>query len=198
MNKIFEDIRCDERLSDIIDIVLDMVFDSDENLEIALEDVMEGGRTDYETEPFAIDGTGGVYVLLNDSYVGYISTEGRAGIIARSVEDYFKICFGIKYGWCDIPAEGVFDNCENFFKRVEWHKENSMDGELESEELEYLNGFMERHNLNANLKTVYDIFKEGVTTQPEFIIEPTAEGYGHSDDLFGSGHKYVVDLLRQK
>lgn len=195
MNKIIEEIFNDEKLNDIMDSIYDMYFDSDENLEMALEELMEGGISEYEMKPFATDGTGGIYVILNNKYVGYISTEGEAGIIADSVEGYFKICFGSGCYWYDCFAEDTFESYESFNKRVKSLSEDYMSEELEREDFEYLSRFIEKYNLGADLQTVYEIFKKGIITQPEFIIKPTTDEYEESDDFFGSGHEYISTLL---
>ena len=41
-------------------------------------------------ETFAVDGSGGEYVKLEDGSIGYISSEGSVGRVAENMEDLFK------------------------------------------------------------------------------------------------------------
>ena len=63
-----------------------------------LESLMEGGcKQDYELIPFASDGDGGVCVLVDNQYVAMIDSEGGAGYIAASVDDFINILLWYKY-----------------------------------------------------------------------------------------------------
>ena len=44
----------------------------------------------YSFETFAVDGSGGEYVKLEDGSIGYISSEGSVGRVAESMEDLLQ------------------------------------------------------------------------------------------------------------
>lgn len=52
---------------------------------------MEPGETNYKLKPFARDGTGVLWVILNDILIRYIGTEGEAGIVSRSIDEFVNI-----------------------------------------------------------------------------------------------------------
>lgn len=47
--------------------------------------------------PFADDGSGGVYVIVDDRHVAYIDSEGGAGYIAESIDDFINILLAFKF-----------------------------------------------------------------------------------------------------
>ena len=81
-----------------------------------LESLMEGGcKQNYELIPFTSDGDGGVCVLVDNQYVAMIDSEGGAGYIAASVDDFINILLWYKY----IPiTKKVFDGFEEFTREM--------------------------------------------------------------------------------
>lgn len=69
-----------------------------EELQCELDALMEGGcKQNYDLIPFADDGDGGVCVLVDNQYVALIDSEGGAGYIAASVDDFINILLWYKY-----------------------------------------------------------------------------------------------------
>ena len=60
--------------------------------------LMEYSHSNYEINPFACDGSGGIYALLDGEFVGYIDSEGQAGIVANNINDFFSIILNIIQG----------------------------------------------------------------------------------------------------
>ena len=79
-----------------------------ENDENWLEDLMGPGKTNYNLKPFARDGTGALWTLLNDELVGYIGTEGECGIVARSIDEFMNIVATLKCSFIKLEDEEDF------------------------------------------------------------------------------------------
>ena len=82
-----------------------------------LEWLMEGGSEEnYDLVPFANDGSGGLYLLVNDQHIAYFDSEGCAGYVAESVDDFFNILFVFRF-FC--LSKGVMKSYEQFLKECE-------------------------------------------------------------------------------
>lgn len=180
------------QLEDAIYTECDLEFADDESLEDDLESLLEGGTCEYELKPFAIDGAGGVYAALNDNYIGYMTSEGQCGIVARNIRDFFVLLLNCKMLY-DYFREGVFDNPTAFINKF-----NEVNGQVESQtNKEIIDAFIEKNQFETNPEILYKIMKEAVITEPSFIIEPTIDGYEYSDDLFGTEQQYIHQLRKQ-
>ena len=137
---------------------------------------MEGGcKENYVLIPFACDGYGGVCVLVDNQYVSMIDSEGGAGYIAASVDDFINILLWYKY----IPiTKKVFDGFEEFIEDYQRDEYGSNTSEL-------INDFLQSEHLDLDNRMVYEKFLKGVSLTPAFIIEPTDEEYENSENLFG-------------
>ena len=140
-----------------------------------LESLMEGGcKQNYELIPFASDGDGGVCVLVDNQYVSMIDSEGGAGYIAASVDDFINILLWYKY----IPiTKKVFDGFEEFIEDYQRDEYGSNTSEL-------INDFLQSEHLDLDNRMVYEKFLKGVSLTPAFIIEPMDEEYEISENLF--------------
>ena len=140
-----------------------------------LESLMEGGcKQNYELIPFASDGDGGVCVLVDNQYVAMIDSEGGAGYIAASVDDFINILLWYKY----IPiTKKVFDGFEEFIEDYQRDEYGSNTSEL-------INDFLQSEHLDLDNRMVYEKFLKGVSLTPAFIIEPMDEEYEISENLF--------------
>ena len=140
-----------------------------------LESLMEGGcKQNYELIPFTSDGDGGVCVLVDNQYVSMIDSEGGAGYIAASVDDFINILLWYKY----IPiTKKVFDGFEEFIEDYQRDEYGSNTSEL-------INDFLQSEHLDLDNRMVYEKFLKGVSLTPAFIIEPMDEEYEISENLF--------------
>lgn len=121
------------------------IYKPDE-LQYDLEALMEGGcKQNYKLIPFAGDGSGGVCVLVDNQYVAMIDSEGEAGYLAASVDDFMNILLWYKY----IPiTKRVFDGFEAFiedYKRDEYSQNTS----------EVINDFLQSEHLDLDNRMVY-------------------------------------------
>lgn len=100
------------RSNDEIHICLENVFDI--NLLEEFRDIYdEDGhlKFNYEGKVFAIDGSGGEYILLNDGSIGFSGSEGRIGRIAEDVNDLFELVINCPY-WEDYLNKEVYQDIE--------------------------------------------------------------------------------------
>ena len=68
--------------------------------------------------PFAREGSGGLWVVLNDELIGYIGTEGECGIVARNIQEFMNIV-SVWGGYLDdYWDEEVLENSESFYETM--------------------------------------------------------------------------------
>lgn len=156
------------------------------------EDLLEFGKSDYEVKVFGNDARGGAYVLLNDMYVGYMSSEGECGIIAKNIKDFFNIICICKMLY-DYFHFCILDSADEFVDMVKTQNEN-----VEDEYKELLNQFIQDNDMETDLKKIYSMLVSAVIIEPEFVIEPTVPEYGYSDSLFGFMNDTYLQELRKK
>ena len=91
LNQIMEYIENNEDLQDYLSGECDFDIEEHEQLIDDLEFLLECGESNYKLEPFACNGSGGVYAMLDGEMVGLINSEGEAGIVAKNIRDFFSI-----------------------------------------------------------------------------------------------------------
>ena len=73
------------------------VKDLEDNFQQEFEDLMGPGDSSYKNiKAFARDGTGALWVVLDDELIGYISTEGQCGIVSRNINEFMNIIAALK------------------------------------------------------------------------------------------------------
>ena len=83
-------------------------------------------------KPFAREGTGALWTLLNDELVGYIGTEGECGIVARNIDEFMNIVSTLKCSFIRLKDEKDFTYrllhsnflVLSFYGRMPWLKED--------------------------------------------------------------------------
>ena len=133
--------------------------------------LMESTKSNYNIEPFACDGSGGIYALLDNELVGYIDSEGQASIVAKNIRDFFSILihcgcledFG-KFGWLDSQSDFMeqYKKCEEV----------------------YIKAFSEEFKLENDSQKIYHMFKDAVLTQPQLTITATSDEYEDYQQIF--------------
>ena len=89
VRKYLEEIYNDDELRDAFYDCDVEIYDEDwirdlENDDSWLEDLMGPGESSYDDlKPFARDGSGALWVVIDDVLIGYIGTEGECGIKKR-------------------------------------------------------------------------------------------------------------------
>jgi hypothetical protein len=171
VKRIMEYIENNEDLQDYLSGECDFDIEEHNQLIDDLEFLLECGESNYKLEPFACNGSGGIYALLNGEFVGMIDSEGRAGIIAKNIHDFFSILihccylddFG-KFGWLNSLSEFT----EHF-------------NEYEDD---FLKDFSDRFELENDPQKIYQMFRDGVMTQPELMITATSDDYEDYQQIF--------------
>lgn len=153
----------------------DVDFESDEVLDDDLKFLMEYGKCNYDLTPFACDGSGGIYAMLNNGKIGYIDSEGYAGIIANNIKDFFSIV--IKCGY--ISDWSTFDRLKDLESFIAYYNEI----EIPREE-SFVKEFINNNLLENQPDKIYELLKEAVTSEPKLVIEATDEDYLNSRQLF--------------
>ena len=164
----------------------DWVKDIEED-EAWLEDLMGPGESTYEDlKPFARDGTGALWVVINDELIGYIGTEGECGIVARNINEFMNIVAVYRGCLADIWDVDILESEDAFLEAAG-----------ETEENEVFDDFIEKHGFTKDLKDVYKMIISGMTTEPFFIHKATDDDYVDSYSLVGSddGQEALEDLI---
>ena len=169
-------INSNETLKDEIYDQCTMSFYPAEELEEELSWLMEGGcKEGYELVPFSDDGSGGVYVLVNDEHVGYIDSEGGAGYLAETVEDFFNIVLLFRFIYYSKTA------MESYEKYRKAYESDSYFEDIRPSEL--IDNFMKEERMEFNPEKVYKKLLKGMTILPDLFITPEDEEYETSENL---------------
>lgn len=158
-----------------------------ENDDSWLEDLMGPGISSYsDMKPFARDGTGALWVVINDEMIGYIGTEGECGIVAKSIDDFMNI---IAFDFNDCCRVKILQSEEAFLKNAC----NSVGGE----HAEVFGKFIEEHGFTKEWSELYRMIIDGLTVRPFLEIKATDEDYCDSYSLLGSddGQESLLQLI---
>jgi hypothetical protein len=159
-----------------------------EDLTEDLEWIMEGGsKEDYDLVPFADDGSGGLYLLVNDEHIAYFDSEGRAGYVAETVDDFFNILLVLRF-FC--LSEGVMKSYEQFLKECE-------EDLFEFKPSAAIERFLIEEKMETDKEKVYEKFIRGLTITPPFSIDPTDEDYVKTDNLPGMEEDEFLELCNR-
>ena len=172
-------IKADSHMAHYLSAECDFDLEDKEQLDDDLDFLLEGGRCELELTPFGCDGSGGVYVLAGDGRVGYIDSEGSAGFAALNVRDFFSIllCCGYLSDWSDVS----FDSDEDFMERLE---DKSAPSKHYKEKIAE---FVADCGLETEPAKVYELFRDGVKSQPMLEIKATDDDYEDYAPLFEIG-----------
>lgn len=160
-----------------------------ENNDSWLVELMGPGNYSYsDMKPFAQDGSGALWVVINDEMIGYIGTEGECGIVAKSIDDFMNIiAFGRYFNdYCRVK---ILQSEEAFLKNA---------GEcVGGEHAEVFGKFIEEHGFTKEWSDLYRMIIDGLTVRPFLEIKATDEDYCDSYSLLGSddGQESLVELI---
>lgn len=201
LEKLINQITKDKKLYKAIDYIADIYFEDKTTLKEDLNYLVDEKifESNYSLEPFAKNAAGDFYVLLNNKYVGYISHEGTCGIVALSVEDFFKIIGKIPY---IIPSinktllESI-DNFINFYNDEIEEVKNDQDG---LKELNTVNKFLKENILEEDITKIYEIVKKAVEKEPNLSItvKEGVKDYVDYDNLLDTNDEQVKLTLIEK
>ena len=125
------------------------------------EDLMGSGESSYKNiKPFARDGLGGLWVVLDDEMIGYIGTEGECGIIARNINEFMNIV-AVQRGYIDDFCNAdILKSVDAFIEEYEEPRDSDYNREF--------NRFIKKHGFTKDLKKIYEYIIKGVTIKPFF------------------------------
>ena len=195
-----EEIYNDEELSDAfydcdVEILDEACITDMEEDGSWLDDLMgpsESRESVYENiKPFAMDGTGAVWVVLNNELIGYIGTEGECGIVAGNIDEFMNIIAFGRY-FSDYSIENL--KSEEDFVSSFFESEND-------EHREVFEKFIEKHGFTRDPKKLYKMIIAGLTHKPFFEFKSTDDDYCDSYSILGSDDgqealEKLIDLLK--
>lgn len=190
LNEYRKQIESNEKLETAFRDECDFNFRDD--LDVKEDILICGEESNYDIYPFGKDSMGGVYCLLDDKYVGYISSEGGCGIIAKNVKDFFNlmaVCRTLSYYF----NKGTFDNLLIFAQKYE-----EIEADLTPEEsLPLYEEFIKQNNFETEISKIYKMFKEALIIEPSFILQANPEEYEPWDDVFYTNQEYIKKLREE-
>lgn len=168
-------IKNNEDLCNYLSCECDVNFVEDDILCDNLKFLLVCSECNYSMEPFACDGSGGVFVFLNQSLIGYLDSEGQAGIIANNIQDFFSIILNCGY----VSDWAKFDwlSDENTF--INAYNELAI-----SRDKPCVKRFIKENELEDEPIKIYNIFKEAVSIKPQLIIKATSDVYVDYEQMF--------------
>ena len=174
-------IKADSQMKYYFSAECDFEIEDKYQLEDDLEFLLEGGRCEMDLTPFGCDGSGGVYMLAEDGRAGYIDSEGSAGFAAMSAKDFFSIllCCGCLSDWADASSDGCFDSPESFMEFLQENKSTPSEHYKQR-----IAEFVSTCGLESDPEKVYELFRNGIFSQPPLEIKATEDDYDDYDPLF--------------
>lgn len=175
IKRYMDQISANQFLADYLSTECNFDLQDDDWLKDDLAFLLEGSKPNYDLEPFACDGAGGVYVMLDNGCVAYIDSEGSAGIVGNSPQSFFSIllnCGCIS----DYAKFGVLKDKETFldyFNKLEIPRGES-----------FVCDFIRRNSLDADPEIIYSLFRSSVMTTPALELKATNEEYCDYEQLF--------------
>ncbi|MBE6156547.1 MAG: hypothetical protein E7161_02260 [Firmicutes bacterium] len=178
-------------------------FEFRDNIDVKEDILICGEESNYEIYPFGKDGCGCTYALLNNQYVGFISSAGGCGIIANNIKDFFNFLAVIK----NIESyfvKGVFDNLENFNDTFKMASEDFLDSITRFGNYSYdvsiqaLEKFIIDNGFVTDNAIMYEKLKSALITEPSFVLRADPSEYEPWDDVFYTNQKYINELREKK
>ena len=171
----------------------DWVKDLEDNFQQEFESLMGPGDSSYKNiKAFARDGTGALWVILDDELIGYIGTEGQCGIVSRNINEFMNIIAALK------GASLLFDFWDVDILSSEEAFIDAYNGSEEDEENDYsevFDKFISKHGFTRDLKTIYEYIVKGVTVQPFFQVIATDDDYVDSASVLGLDGQEQLEAL---
>jgi hypothetical protein len=201
VQKYLAEIYNDEELRDVFydcDIEIydeDWIKDIEED-DAWLEELMGPGESSYSNlKPFGRDGTGALWVVIDDRMIGYIGTEGQCGIVARNIHEFMNIASVWGGYLCDYWDEDILASRDAFYDTMN-NPERLEQYENIERNRRVFEGFIKRHGFT---KEIYEMAVGGITVEPLFIVKATTDEYVDSESLISplDGQNKLEDLIKR-
>lgn len=165
-------------------------FFFDDETDVNRDILICGEESNYDIFPFAVAGDGSNYVLLNNEYVGYISSDGDCGIIAKNVNDFYNLLFVCK-NVALYFRYGYFDSIDKFKENYECANDFA---NKKVQNSKIFDEFSSKHNFKTDIESLYEMFIEGIITEPSFTLQADPKEYEPWSDIFGTNQTYINEL----
>lgn len=188
-NQIFEN----KILQDAIYEECDFNFEKENVLQENINRLLKDRKCDNKIYPFGRDSRNGIFILVDDEYVAYISGNRSAqlcGILSRNVREFFNLLLTCKSLLHYFTSQDLASQ-KNFEESYEDWNFLSSGTSLQDKEIE---DFIEKNKFETDVGKLYQMLVSAVTMKPEFIIEDTIYNI-KINDLFRSDHKYIEKLI---
>ena len=167
------------------------VKDLEDNFQQEFEDLMGPGESSYKNiKAFARDGTGALWVVLDDELIGYIGTEGECGIVSRNINEFMNIIAALKGSslLADFWDLDTLSSEEAFTEAYE-------ESDDETDYSEVFDKFIGKHGFNKDPKKLYEYVVKGITVEPFFQVIATDDEYVDSSSLLGDDQEQLEALI---
>ena len=196
-----EEITNDEKLCDAFysrDVEIydeAWVKDLEDNFQQEFEDLMGPGDSSYKNiKAFARDGTGALWVVLDDEFIGYIGTEGQCGIVSRNINEFMNIIAALK-GSSLLADFWDLDTLSSEEAFTEAYEESDDEDDDETDYSEALDKCIGKHGFTKDPKILYEYVVKGITVEPFFQVIATDDEYVDSDSLLGGDGQDLLEEL---
>ena len=171
------------------------VKDLEDNFQQEFEDLMGPGDSSYKNiKAFAIDGTGALWVVLDDELIGYIGTEGECGIVSRNINEFMNIIAALK-GSSLLADFWDLDTLSSEEAFTEAYEESDDEDDDETDYSEVLDKFIGKHGFTKDPKKLYEYVVKGITVEPFFQVIATEDEYVDSSSLLGDDQEQLEALI---
>jgi hypothetical protein len=167
------------------------VKDLEDNFQQEFEDLMGPGDSSYKNiKAFARDGTGALWVVLDDELIGYIGTEGECGIVSRNINEFMNIIAALKGSslLADFWDLDTLSSEEAFTEAYE-------ESDDETDYSEVFDKFIGKPGFNKDPKKLYEYVVKGITVEPFFQVIATEDEYVDSSSLLGDDQEQLEALI---
>lgn len=179
------EIYSNEELNDVFYDCDIEIYDEDavkdfEDDEVWLDDLMGPGDSSYTNlKPFARDGSGALWVLIDDKMIAYIGTEGECGFVARNIHEFMNIV-SVWGGYiCDYWEKEILKNKDKFYEVMN-DPDRLADYDFIESHKRVFKPFIEKHGFT---KDIYEMALAGMSVEPVFEVKAISDEYVDSEPL---------------
>jgi hypothetical protein len=157
---------------------------------------MGPGDSSYKNiKAFARDGTGALWVVLDDELIGYIGTEGACGIVSRNINEFMNITAALKGSSLPFDFWDV-DTLSSEEAFIDAYEESGDEEDDDTDYSEVFDKFILKHGFTKDPKKLYEYIVKGLTVEPFFQVIATNDDYVDSASVLGlDGQEQLEELI---
>jgi hypothetical protein len=198
LEEIFNDEKlCDAFYSRDVEIYDEAwIKDLEDNFQQEFEELMGPGDSSYKNiKAFARDGTGALWVVLDDELIGYIGTEGACGIVSRNINEFMNITAALKGSSLPFDFWDV-DTLSSEEAFIDAYEESGDEEDDDTDYSEVFDKFILKHGFTKDPKKLYEYIVKGLTVEPFFQVIATNDDYVDSASVLGlDGQEQLEELI---